>query len=38
MEGRGFGFVTYADGNVATTFVDHVGGHTIDGKKVWKEN
>ena len=34
MEGRGFGFVTFVDGATANLFIEHAGGHTIDGKKV----
>merc|ERR1711871_52711 len=34
MPGRGFGFVTFADTEVATNFVNYEGGHTIDGKHV----
>lgn len=34
MEGRGFGFVTFADGNAASSFIAHEGGHTIDGKSI----
>jgi RNA recognition motif-containing protein len=34
MEGRGFGFVTFADGSAANSFIAHEGGHTIDGKSI----
>lgn len=34
MEGRGFGFVTFAKGEEAHSFLSHEPGHTIDGKKV----
>ena len=34
MEGRGFGFVTFADGNAANSFIAHEAGHTIDGKSI----
>jgi hypothetical protein len=34
MEGRGFGFVTFADGQCADAFLAHEAGHMIDGKSI----
>jgi len=34
MPGRGFGFLTFSEPSASATFMNHPGGHIIDGKQV----